>query len=91
VASAWMSLLGGAACIFGGIILLAFESSGSHGYSLTGHNVFETITHGIGLYCIGKGLLVMASNYRLGRVHDAIVGNDEEQKVEESPSGVGLN
>jgi hypothetical protein len=76
-ASAWLTVVGGVVCIAGGIILLVFESAGSHGYSLTGHNVFETVAHGVGLYCMGKGLLAMASNYRIGSVHDAIVADDE--------------
>jgi hypothetical protein len=51
-----LSLLGVIVMIVGGVVLLVFESSGSTGYSLGGHNVFEAVTHGVGLYCVGRGL-----------------------------------
>jgi hypothetical protein len=66
-------ILAGVACMVGGVILLMFESAGSHGYSIGGHNVFETATHGLGLYCIGKGLFVILSIYRQEQIHDRIV------------------
>lgn len=53
-----LAIAAGAACIVGGGILLAFESVGSTGYSLSGHNFFETLCHGAGLYCIGQGMFI---------------------------------
>jgi hypothetical protein len=61
------AVLSGLICIAGGVIMLIFEGSADpstgvgSGYSLTGHTIFETIAHGLGLYCIGRGIFIVLS------------------------------
>lgn len=49
-------LFGACACIWGGVIMLLFQSAGTSGYSMTGHNAFEVMSHGVGLIGVGIGL-----------------------------------
>jgi hypothetical protein len=54
----WIDVLATIAAIVGGILLLQFTSAGTNGYSFTGRNIFETLSHGVGLYLIAKGLFI---------------------------------
>jgi hypothetical protein len=49
--SAVLAVLSSLACIGGGLYLLNIQSAAEN-------NIFEAIAHGIGIYCIGKGLYV---------------------------------
>lgn len=66
------SIACGGACIAGGIILLLLESQSSHGYSLTGNNVYETLGHGAGLYAIGRGLFMWLVLYQAADASEAV-------------------
>lgn len=61
-----LDILASVACWVGGFVLLTLQSADSTSYSLTGHTVFEGIAHGVGLYCIGKGLFIARSSYYEG-------------------------
>jgi hypothetical protein len=54
-----LDVLASAAAFAGGVVLLTLQSANTSGYSLTGHNVFEGVSHGIGLYVLGKALFML--------------------------------
>lgn len=51
-------------CIAGGIYLLSIQS-------VAGNTVIEAIGHGIGVYCIGKGLFIARSTHLESQVATA--------------------
>jgi hypothetical protein len=78
----WIEVLAAVAAIVGGVILLQFTSTdvngGSNGYSFTGRNIFETVSHGVGLYLIARGVM-------MGRAsHLAETQRDEAHRTTEA-------
>lgn len=67
-----IDVLASLACLVGGGLLLGFTSASPGTYSFTGHNFFETASHGVGLYCIGKGLFIARSNYLVEEARSAL-------------------
>src|SRR5579871_5373762 len=67
-----LDVLASLACIVGGGLLLTFTSANPGSYSFTGDNFFETASHGIGLYCIGKGLFIARSTYLIDQARSAL-------------------
>jgi hypothetical protein len=53
-----LAFVGGAACIAGGVYMLAFHSEAAASLMRNESTVFDVLTHGIGIYCIGKGVSV---------------------------------
>lgn len=49
-----LGFIGGAVAIFGGVKLLALKAAGEN-------SMIEAIAHGLGIYCIGKGLFMIAA------------------------------
>src|SRR5262245_27277469 len=69
----WLEVIAAIGAIVGGIVLLSFESSNPGGsYSFGGRNVFETVSHGIGLYVIARGVMIArASHLAAGQREEA--------------------
>jgi hypothetical protein len=75
-------LLATIAAIVGGIVLLQFTSSGTSGYSFTGRNIFETVSHGVGLYPIAKGLFIApATNLATNERHETRKNTDAVRQL----------
>jgi len=67
-----LDVLASLACIVGGGLLVTFTSADPGSYSFSGHNFFETASHGVGLYCIGKGLFIARSAYLVDQARSAL-------------------
>jgi hypothetical protein len=62
-ASYFFCMVGGLFAIFGGVYLLGLEAaSGSD-------NLFTAIAHGIGFYCVGKGIFMIAILFKPATQH----------------------
>jgi hypothetical protein len=49
-----LGIIGGCVAIFGGVTLLGLKAAGQN-------SLIEAIAHGIGIYCIGKGLFMISA------------------------------
>ena len=65
-ASRFFCILGGIAAIFGGLSLAFLRASGEN-------SLLEAIANGIGWYCIGKGIFMIASLFQLKGAVNLIV------------------
>jgi hypothetical protein len=77
-----MDIIAAIAAVVGGIILLQFVSAGVNGanqsYSFTGRNIFETVSHGVGLYLVARGIMIARAS------HLAAAARDEAQRTTEA-------
>ena len=58
-ASMFLGLLGGVASIGGGAMLLTMKSAAAVSGDLMSGGMLDGIAHGIGIYCIGKGVWML--------------------------------
>ena len=65
-ASRFFCILGGIAAICGGLSLAFLKASGEN-------SLLEAIANGIGWYCIGKGIFMIASPFQLKGAINLIV------------------
>jgi hypothetical protein len=56
-----IGVIGGLVCMAGGAYLVTLQA-------VAENNLFAAIAHGIGIYCIGKGMYVMTSSEFLSRI-----------------------
>lgn len=67
------TLLATATGVVGGLILLAFQSTGSSEWSIDGQNIFETLSHGLGMFVIALtvlGLIVALDVARIKEIEE---------------------
>lgn len=71
-ASRFFCILGGIAAIFGGLSLAFLKAVGEN-------SLPEAIANGIGWYCIGKGIFMIASPFQLKGAVDLMLNRSKSQ------------